>query len=41
MDQLIIPKLIVFFTLITSLVDIVLYCKKFCLGHSWELKVKG
>ena len=29
MDQLIIPKLIVFFTLITSLVDIVLYCKNF------------
>ena len=35
LDQLINPKLIFFFILITYLVDIVLYCKeKFCLGHS-------
>ena len=43
LDQLIIPKLIFVYTLITHLDDIVLilywYCKeKFCLGHSWELK---
>ena len=38
-DQPIIPKLLVFFFHITCMVDIVLCCKKkFCFGHSWELK---
>ena len=38
LDQLIIPKLIFFFILITCLLDIVSYCKeKFSLGHLWEL----
>ena len=36
LDQLIIPKLIFVFILITYLFDIA--WKKFCLGHSWEYK---
>ena len=39
LDQLIIPKLIFFFVLITSLVDIVeILWGEFCLDHSWGLK---
>ena len=41
LDQLIIPKVIFF--LFSSLIWLILYRyrkEKFCLGHSWELKVK-
>ena len=34
LDQLIIPKFIFFFILVTNLVDIV----DIVIGHSWELK---
>ena len=40
LNQLIICKLIFFIILITCLLDFVLYCKKkFCCGHSWDIKV--
>ena len=40
LDQLIIPRLIFVFMLILFCMILYLYCKeKFCLGHSWELKV--
>lgn len=37
-DRLIIPQLTLFFILLTCLFNIVLYCEKVCLGHSWELQ---
>ena len=39
LDQLIIPELMFFFILITSLLEVYRYCKeKLCLGHTLELK---
>ena len=39
LDLLIIPELMFFYILITSLLNMYWYCKeKFCLGHTLELK---